>query len=117
MEQRKTKYTTSTEAKIMHQIARTIQIRPRTPEEIAERCGLTLDGAMRALNHMNAAGVAKIIGYRYASKKYPMWGIGDGDAAPPRRKPGAAKVKKAKAVRVDSYLPPGKVSPLWKWGM
>ena len=115
MEPRKTKYTTSTEAKIMHQIARTIQIRPRTPEEIAERCGLTLDGAMRALNHMNAAGVAKIIGYRYASKKFPMWGIGDGETAPPRRKP--IEAKKAKPVRVDSYLPPAKLSPLWKWGM
>ena len=115
MEQRKTKYTTSTEAKIMHQIARTIQIRPRTPGEIAERCGLTLDGAMRALNHMNAAGVAKIVSYRYASKKFPMWGIGDGEIAPSRRKP--IEAKKAKPVRVDSYLPPAKVSPLWKWGM
>ena len=99
----------------MHQIVRTIQISPRTPEEIAERCGLPLDVAMRALNHMNSAGVAKIVSYRYASKKYPMWGIGDGEIAPPRRKPSEAMM--AKPVRVDSYLLPAKVSPLWKWGM
>ena len=95
----------------MHQIARTIQIRPRTPEEIAERCGLTLDGAMRALNHMNAAGVAKIIGYRYASKKFPMWGIGDGEIAPPRRKP--VEVKPV----VEVFINEKPVVRLGIWGL
>ncbi|MFZ2125400.1 MAG: hypothetical protein WAV01_02125 [Candidatus Saccharimonadales bacterium] len=81
----KTKYVKRNEAILMHRIVKTLQIKNRSAEDVATRLSLSIDATRRLLNQMNAVGVVAIVSDQ-DSHRTPIWGIGSGELAPPRRR-------------------------------